>query len=168
MAVFQAVRRDRKRAVLGTLAAITLLAALGIAISESPEQEPAASASEKPQGAHDEANERPSASTQGAQAGGIQTGEAASPPAQAAGTNGATAHGADEGPEPASAEAPDALTETSTPVADSPDPAARRPTPRPRRPAPARETEGGEDLGKSGSKKPKLADSPYVTPKSPD
>lgn len=138
VAVFQAVRRDRKRAVLGTLAALTLLAALGLAISEAARDpgKPTSAKGEDPE--HPELTATPEL---------VTTTEASAAPAEAPHE--------DEG---ALAQEP----EVQEPSHEAPSQKARM-----RRPRPEPKAEGPADSDRTGSKKPKLADSPYVTPKSP-
>jgi hypothetical protein len=145
VAVFQAVRRDRKRAVLGTLAAITLLTALALAISEaSTDDEPTAAATERTASSAEPvlAAESQAASTE-------LTEEVASASRAEFEPPGAPVASAI----PAQ---PEAQGETQ----------AAKPSHRHRRHRPSQSEESGGD--KPGFKKPKLADSPYVTPKSPD
>jgi serine/threonine-protein kinase len=140
VAVFQAVRRDRKRAILGTLAALTLLAALGLAISEAVrdpgEPTSAKGAPEEPENPEVTADPRLATTTEATAATDPTPGEDDEAPAQ----------------EPEAQATPH----------EAPNQKARM-----RRPRPEPRAQGPEDSDRTGSKKPKLADSPYVTPKSP-
>jgi serine/threonine-protein kinase len=147
VAVFQAVRRDRKRAVLGTLAALMLLTALGLAISEG---------SKGP----DEAAERSTETT--------HTSAAAAPSAlPRSGAQAAEPTPSSEGSADESAAEPSAPAAESAAPAEVPEAPHRAPS-RHHRHAPNHPTPAPDSPDKVNSKKPKLADSPYVTPKSPD
>jgi eukaryotic-like serine/threonine-protein kinase len=137
VAVFQAVRRDRKRAVLGTLAALTFLAAIGLAISEgtSPSTELDGPTRESPPSVA-LAAESPPGSVQP-----LALEGSANPP---------------RADTPSASESERA----TTPSAKEVEPAVR--PHRPRRPV----APPVEPPGPTVPKKPKLADSPYVTPKS--
>lgn len=143
VAVFQAVRRDRRRAVLGGLAGLTFLAALGLAISEGVGterelEEPSTAASERASTAAATQLEQPAPTPSTAPA-------KEEPPPSLVGT-------ASAAEQPAS---------VGTAEAEESAPPARHPRHRRAPPPP-------EPPSKSVPKKPKLADSPYVAPKSRD
>lgn len=157
VAVFQAVRRDRRRAIIGAVAGLCLVAALGLAFAELASESPAQRATSTAARSVAEAAAQPSASEDSASEGSDFEGASQAPPRGVGGASAASKDGS---------EIVDAEGVAQDSEGDNVDGDAKRGSSKSSGQRPARSPKPAPPPTKTKSRKPKLADSPYVSPES--